>query len=104
MNGNRLLETCESANSEDKGYCAGYVAAAMDANNTFLNSMAAEKKTPLPPIYCVPEDGIEIGQAVRITVKWMREHPEKLHIEGDILVWQSLRDSFPCKRENAFEK
>ena len=97
MNGNRLLEMCESDNSGDKGFCAGYVAATMDASNTFTKSMPVEKKMPLKPIYCVPQDGIEIAQAVRVTVKGLRDHPEKLHIEGDILVWLSLMESFPCK-------
>jgi hypothetical protein len=50
MNGNRLLEMCESGNSGDKGFCAGYVAATMDASNTFTKSMPVEKKMPLKPI------------------------------------------------------
>jgi len=70
----------------------------MDANNTFLNSMqAAKKEVHLQPMYCLPQNGIEIGQAVRITVKWLRDHPEKLHQDGVNLVWRALSDAFPCK-------
>jgi len=107
--GNQLLRQCDTGTSEDKSrmssdqssdyaFCAGYVAGAMDANNTFLNSMqAAKKEVHLQPMYCLPQNGIEIGQAVRITVKWLRDHPEKLHQDGVNLVWRALSDAFPCK-------
>src|ERR1700756_3160672 len=86
--GNQLLQMCELGTVADKShlsgdqlsdytFCAGYVAAAMDAKNIFLNSMrAANKEGKLTPIYCLPQNGILIGQAVRVTVKWLRDHPE----------------------------
>lgn len=108
MNGNRLLGKCEPALSEDRSkltadqvtdsvFCSGYVAGAMDANNALLSSVAAVKDGPIKPMYCLPSDGIEVGQAVRIAVKWLRAHPEKLHLRGDALVWMSLADAFPCQ-------
>ncbi|MFL6437689.1 MAG: Rap1a/Tai family immunity protein [Terriglobales bacterium] len=94
MDGNRLLQQCDE---ESRAFCSGYVAAAMDSNNTFLNSMQATMKQHVSPMYCLPKDGIDLGQAVRIIVKWLHNHPEKLHLRGDTLVWESLRDAFPCK-------
>jgi hypothetical protein len=108
MDGNRLLQQCEPGTSEHKArlsadrltdfaFCSGYVGGVMDANTTLVSSMSAEGKRQVAPMYCLSEEGIEVGQAVRITVKWLREHPEKLHLEGDILVYMSLTDAFPCK-------
>ncbi len=108
IDGNRLLRQCEPGTSEDRSrlssdqvgdfvFCTGYLAGAMDANNTLLNSLQAQKGSQLRPMYCLPKDGIEVGQAVRVTVKWLKNHPEKLHLQGDILIWQSLMDAFPCK-------
>jgi hypothetical protein len=108
MDGNRLLRQCEPGIAEERGklssdqvadsaFCSGYVAGVMDANNALLNSVAAAKDAPVRPMYCLPSDGVEVGQAVRITVKWLRAHPEKLHLQGGDLVWMSLADAFPCK-------
>jgi hypothetical protein len=108
MDGNRLLGKCEPGISEDRGkltgdqiadsaFCSGYVAGVMDANNALMNSVAAVKDGPIRPMYCLPSEGIEVGQAVRITVKWLKAHPEKLHLQGDALVWMSLTDAFPCQ-------
>jgi len=98
MDGNRLLEKCDAGPSEDKGFCGGYVAAAMDAQVTLANSLqAANEGHKLTKMYCLPKGGIELGQAVRVTVKWLRDHPEKLHLSGDVLVIMALTDGFPCK-------
>ena len=47
MDGNMLLEKCESASpSVDKTECFGYVAGVMDASATMLNSLRAATPTP----------------------------------------------------------
>jgi hypothetical protein len=108
VDGNRLLRQCEPGTLEDRSkltsdqatdslFCSGYIAGVMDAENTLENSVAAARNAPTKPMYCLPGDGIEVGQAVRITVKWLRAHPEKLHLRGDALVWMSLTDAFPCQ-------
>lgn len=108
MDGNLLLAKCEPGISEDRSklssdqatdsfFCMGYVAGVMDANNTLENSVAAARSAATKPMYCLPSGGIEVGQAVRVTVKWLKGHPEKLHLQGDILVYMSLTDAFSCK-------
>jgi|SRR5208337_786732 len=98
VDGDRLLEKCDTGPSEDKGFCAGYVAAAMDEMVTLANSLqAASESHVLPKMYCLPKGGIELGQAMRVTVKWLHDHPEKLHFAGDILVVMAMKDGFPCK-------
>jgi hypothetical protein len=109
MDGNRLLRQCAAGISDNGGhlsadqysdfaFCNGYIAGTMDANNVFDNSIrVARNSSKTVPVYCLPKSGIELQQAVRITVKYLREHPEKLHFAGDILVWMSLQQAFPCK-------
>lgn len=98
MDGNLLLEKCDSTVLLDKSFCDGYVAAAIDAQVTLINSLqAASESHVVPKMYCLPKGGIVIGQAVRVTVKWLHDHPEKLHLAGDILVAMAMRDGFPCR-------
>jgi hypothetical protein len=98
MDGNILLEKCEAASpSSDKVECLGYVAGVMDASATMLDSLRAATPTKVPPIYCLPTGGIQLVQVVRVSVKWLRDHPEKHHLRGDLLVMMALKDAFPCK-------
>jgi len=98
MDGSMLLEKCETSSpSVDKTECFGYVAGVMDASATMLDSLRAASPTKVPPIYCLPTGGIQMGQAVRVTSKWLKDHPEKRHLRGDLLVMMAMRDAFPCK-------
>jgi hypothetical protein len=47
-------------------------------------------------IYCVPDEGISIGQAKDIIVNWLNAHPKRLKEEARILVLYALREAFPC--------
>jgi hypothetical protein len=97
MNGNRLLEQCDTGAQQQKLFCSGYVAGVMDTQVTLFNSLNAATNQQRPSLYCLPKGGIEVGQAVRVTIKWLKDHPEKLHIAGDILVGLALQEAFPCK-------
>lgn len=46
---------------------------------------------------CLPKQGIEHGQSLRIVVKWMNGHPETLHQSTDGLILQSLVAAFQCQ-------
>ncbi len=93
MDGNMLLQKCEA----DKTECLGYVEGVMDASATMLDSLKAASPTKVPPMYCLPTGGIQLGQAVRVTSKWLKDHPEKHHLRGDLLVMMAMSDAFPCK-------
>lgn len=98
MDGNMLLEKCDPASSSlDKTECLGYVAGVMDAAVTMLDSLKAASPTKVPPMYCLPTGGVQLGQAGRVTLKWLKDHPEKHHLRGDVLVMMAMSDAFPCK-------
>jgi Rap1a immunity proteins len=46
---------------------------------------------------CLP-DGTGSEQAIRIVVKYLNSHPEKLHKDAHILVVEALREAFPCSK------
>jgi len=98
IDGNMLLEKCDSVSSSlDRTECLGYVAGVMDAAVTMLDSLRAASSTKVPTMYCLPTGGIQLGQASRVTLKWLKDHPEKHHLRGDVLVMMAMSDAFPCK-------
>jgi hypothetical protein len=45
---------------------------------------------------CIPEK-VPPLQLARVVVKWLREHPEKLHEPISGLVTDAINAGFPCK-------
>ncbi|WP_371498077.1 Rap1a/Tai family immunity protein [Bradyrhizobium sp.] len=46
--------------------------------------------------YCPPPTGT-VTQAVRVVVKYLNDHPERLHERFQILAVDGLRAAWPCK-------
>jgi len=105
--GNELLKQCTSAifsiESEvykkegdefNTAFCLGIVRGVKDTLGT-LSSVEGV----LLPVYrvCFPKKGISVGQAVRIVVKYLNEHPEDLHAYEAILVMKAFYQAYPCK-------
>jgi hypothetical protein len=40
---------------------------------------------------------VTIGQLIRVVVKYLQNHPEKLNLEDVLLVRSALESAFPCK-------
>ena len=93
MTGNDLLRKCqwEGANEAIKilndTFCLGIIAGYTDAlrNTIGLNSL------------CIPNKA-EWEQRKKIVVKYMNDHPEKLHEYYEVLILQAMRKAFPCKK------
>jgi len=89
--GNDLMKHCSvfemGASTFYDGVCSGYVVAIADAMaiNT-INTFRA----------CVPLNSTW-GQIARISIKYLREHPEQLHHAAHGLVAAALSEAFPCK-------
>jgi hypothetical protein len=47
--------------------------------------------------FCLPDEAT-LGQAVRVAVKWLEDHPARLHERAIDLVLSALRENFPCRR------
>jgi len=101
LDGNQLLERCESYLSEngdavttinafDKGICSGFIDGISGAHKTFTDWEI------MSPQWCAP-DNVTQGQVARILVKSLREYPEDLHLTASGLVANALILAFPCE-------
>lgn len=75
--------------------CAGYL--------NGLNDMAILFQTVVLDIklYCLPENGIETGQLIRVTAKWLEANPEVLHESMRSLFIGIMKEAFPCNNQSA---
>lgn len=99
--GNELLKGCnvfvqlldegtmDQESAIDVGRCIGFMEATLNWGKLY------EIKNPESAFFCTPSD-LKTGQAVRIIVKYMREHPEDLHEPKIFLVIAALRSAYPC--------
>ncbi len=93
QNGTTLLANCSHAAREDidptapmaheDGFCYGYILGVDDASGR---------------PHCRPE-GTTLVQNVRVVVKWLKDHPERLHERADTLILQALKTGFPCRHK-----
>jgi Rap1a immunity proteins len=44
---------------------------------------------------CIPDE-VDSLQMTRVLVKWLRDHPERLHENPDLLTLDAFHDAFPC--------
>jgi hypothetical protein len=47
---------------------------------------------------CIPSE-VNQAQLARILVKWLRDHPERLHEQDFLLTFNALHEAFPCQAE-----
>jgi hypothetical protein len=64
------------------GYCRGIV----------------EGVTDVSLIVCASAD-VTFGQEIRVIVKFLNDHPEKLHLRNTKLVQEALAQAFPCSKQ-----
>jgi hypothetical protein len=64
------------------GYCRGIIEG-INAGATLSSRL------------CSP-DGVTYSQEVRVVVKFLQDHPEKLNQRGTKLVFEALTQAFPC--------
>ena len=107
--GNDVLNSCQtavrlfdnsggpSAEHFDGGWCFGWVKGALELTKLHNEWTGFVKQKPTLLQFCVPDSGIPVVQAVRVVVKYLKEHPEQLHEDGMGLTVAALKDSFPCK-------
>lgn len=95
--GNQLLQACnqaikyfdsdERSNVFNAGSCWGYIRAA----NDMYEIMAQDSIRTI----CIPsETGTQ--QMIRVVVKYLIDHPERLHNVASLLIYEAFKESFPC--------
>lgn len=79
------------------GMCAGYIVGIKDAEETTKISLKAanmEDKRSLK--FCV-DQRVTNGQLIDVVNKFLKDHPEILHLSAAMLIQGALAHSFPCK-------
>lgn len=100
--GSQLLDDCSVAikkTSDMQGldyqkaaWCMGFLYGFTSANTAYVALEQTDE-----PLFCAPESGASVDQYSRVVVKYLEEHPEKLHMSAGPLALMALRDAFPCK-------
>ena len=86
MDGNRLLPALEDYD-KDVGYRGGF----------FDGYVTGVADTSIGKDFC-PSPDVTAGQLPKIAAKYLKDHPERLHLDASRLVIDSLRAAFPCRR------
>jgi hypothetical protein len=109
--GNRLLENCgalvrhadsgftDSTNTFGSSWCLGYLSGFAEGFDSMAMVSAktfADYQTMRSTYICFP-DGSTIGQYARVLVKFLKDHPERLHEDESVLVLAGLGQAFPCE-------
>jgi hypothetical protein len=89
--GNVMLAPCKAVATRDdahtdtpwEGYCLGIVEALMWANPDY--------RVCRPP-------AVPVGQGVRVVVRYLDQHPERLHLNFKDLAVEAFREAWPCKQ------
>jgi hypothetical protein len=76
--------------------CAGYINGITDLNSIYRKFFSEAGFGENAGLFCLPNDGIETGQAVRIVVKYLEANPEILHHSRRTLAVEALMKAFPC--------
>lgn len=90
--GNEIFERCTSIENSDnhfqkEAFCVGYIVGVYESYEN---------------ITICPENNaknITVGQLQLISIKYMREHPEKLNQSAIDIIERGLNQAFPCKKK-----
>jgi hypothetical protein len=105
--GNKLLAECQILiNALDSGTLSTAQGANFAAGNCIGISngvrttlMFLQPDIPQDSAFraCLPEGGINNGQAVRIIASYLKKNPSELHLHESILAIFAFLDAYPCK-------
>ncbi len=102
--GNELLKQCgtlvafldgaaaDISKDGQVNFCLGFMQGITQTNLVYQKVLNDNAQ------FCLPARGITDGQAARIVVKYLRDHPEDLHRSEFVLSFWALKEAFPCKK------
>lgn len=71
------------------------------ARSTPVFSDLKPTSSVVQPAICFPEGVSSTGQVALVIVKFVRDHPERLHEHRGVLAFAALESAFPCPEEDA---
>lgn len=85
----QILHAKQKLSTEDL-ICGFYVRGFIDG---LMIGMSAQR---LGPVICPPNEGISADQGRLIAEKYLRDHPEELHLEAGLELGKAFTIAFPC--------
>ena len=77
-------------------FCNGYTQGISDAIQLNEAMVDAHGRLLHKQTFCLPDDGISTTEAALVYLKYMDAHPEELHEEASVTVWNALTDAYRC--------
>jgi hypothetical protein len=93
--GNDLRDQCEAATRRETGIKAGLCIGFINGYQQLAVMLPASANIKLA---CWP-DGATPIQIAKIVVRYLDQHPEKLHLPAAQLIYDATSDVFPCSTE-----
>lgn len=98
--GVELLEECQAAErdtpSVKAAHCLGYLNGMADGLDAW-ESYNKYHNGNLPPAACIPR-GATMRELAIVVVKYLNDHPNRLHESYRLLAILALADGYPCKK------
>ena len=80
-------------------HCLGYVTGVVDDHfSCQLSEASASAALDPAKNFCLP-GGVTPNQTVRVVVKWLQDHPARLHESAIELAISALKENFPCHQK-----
>lgn len=93
----RVLEAGNVPISSEDAVSAGRCVGIVEGVGGLYNVMAGAKWIPEKSRVCLPSTANN-EQIVRVTLKYMEEHPEELGADAGALTFMALQQYFPCNQ------
>lgn len=74
------------------GYCTGLVQGVTKTFDLYRRSTPSQQKL----FASCPPETMDNGQAMRVYVRYLKDHPAALHLDASGIMLLALRDAFPC--------
>ena len=96
VTGDQWLHICDGTSLGAAGEfaCLSYLAGYIEFAGTMIGSGFSRRELQDTILGCMP-DNIRIEQLRLVVIKYLREHPERLHLSFSQLVAEALRQAFP---------
>ena len=98
MSGNEWLSACDSdsAKTYNRGFNDGLCHGFLHGIYEYHNHMQHLKI--IPKSLCIPKT-VTRGQLVKVAKKWLKEHPEELHLPVSFSYYKIMEGVFPCRSQ-----
>lgn len=84
-------------------YCVAYIGGLIDGLIVAEEEIEPRSARARPTV-CLPADGLDMAQAVRVVLAWLEGHPDDLAEPARGVVHRALSDAFPCERKRSATK